>query len=248
MRVIAERLVHPLPRRQACRSGVLGLESNVMKQGSNCYPLTELQHGMLLHSLVSPGDGVYVVTLVLTIREALDVQAFTRAWQYLVDWNPVLRTTFSCDPPDRPTQTVLDKVAVAIDVQDWRSLAPHSRQIRLDTLIAAEKRRSFAFAHAPPMQLTRLRMRDAEFAFIWSSHHAQMDGRSYLSLLCDLFQVYTALVAGATARPVERRPYADFVAWLASQERAGAEAFWREYLAGLHAPPPPRAGSVPAAP
>jgi hypothetical protein len=65
-----------------------------MKNIADFYPLSPMQQGMLFHSLYAPDSGVYVEQTAYTLRGPLDVEAFVRAWQRVVDRHPVLRTAF----------------------------------------------------------------------------------------------------------------------------------------------------------
>ena len=47
------------------------------------YPLTPLQEGMLFHSRLAAGAGVYVQQLVVTLPEAVDADALRQAWQFV---------------------------------------------------------------------------------------------------------------------------------------------------------------------
>ena len=65
-----------------------------MKRSSiqDIYRLSPMQEGILFHSLYAPEDGVYFEQLSCRLAGALDVDAFRRAWQWVVDRHPILRT------------------------------------------------------------------------------------------------------------------------------------------------------------
>ena len=58
------------------------------------YPLSPMQEGMLFHSIDGQESKVYVVVLHFSLHGALNVSAFKRAWQEVLDRHPVLRTFF----------------------------------------------------------------------------------------------------------------------------------------------------------
>ena len=49
------------------------------------YPLSPVQHGMLFHALDTSQPGVYMGQLGWTLRGTLDLDAFQKAWQEVVD-------------------------------------------------------------------------------------------------------------------------------------------------------------------
>jgi surfactin family lipopeptide synthetase C len=75
------------------------------------YPLSPMQQGMLFHTLYTPESGVYFEQLCFTLNgddrhPGLDVAAFERAWQSLIDRHPALRTVFAWETRDKPLQVV----------------------------------------------------------------------------------------------------------------------------------------------
>jgi len=80
---------------------------------------------MLFHTLYAPRSGVYVQQLVGVLREELDVVAFRRAWEWVLDRHPVLRTSVSFAESSRELlQRVHTSAAssLSFEEQDWRGL------------------------------------------------------------------------------------------------------------------------------
>ncbi|HKV07487.1 MAG TPA: amino acid adenylation domain-containing protein, partial [Thermoanaerobaculia bacterium] len=76
------------------------------------------------------------------------------------------------------------------------------------------------------------------YGFLWSYHHALLDGWSLPILLRDLFALYQEETGQGRAELEAVRPFRDYIAWLEGQDLAAAEAFWRRTLAGFAAPTP----------
>ena len=70
------------------------------------YPLAPLQEGMLFHGLYESGSELYFEQLACTLAGPLDVAAFARAWQAVVDRHPALRTAFLQRGAGAPLQAV----------------------------------------------------------------------------------------------------------------------------------------------
>ena len=47
------------------------------------YPLTPLQEGMLFHSRLAAGAGLYVQQLAVTLPEKVDADSLRQAWRYV---------------------------------------------------------------------------------------------------------------------------------------------------------------------
>ncbi|HEV2150123.1 MAG TPA: amino acid adenylation domain-containing protein, partial [Longimicrobiaceae bacterium] len=73
---------------------------------------------------------------------------------------------------------------------------------------------------------------------VWTHHHLLLDGWSVGLVYRDVLALYAAQLQGRTAELARPRPYRDYIAWLARQDLARAEAFWRAELAGFRAPTP----------
>ena len=57
-------------------------------------------------------------------------------------------------------------------------------------------------------------------------------------VLSDVFACHAALTAGHAAELPARRPFRDYLEWLAGQDQPAAEAHWRRSLAGFDTPTP----------
>ena len=62
-------------------------------------------------------------------------------------------------------------------VVDWRHLAPDEAQLRLDGLLAEDRRRGFAIDQAPLMRVVVIQLAGGD-RLVWTHHHALLDGWS----------------------------------------------------------------------
>ena len=93
-------------------------------QIEDLYPLSPVQHGILFHSLYEPNSGVYLVQKYCTLRGDLNVAAFERAWQRVIERHPILRTSFMWEGLDEPLQIVNRQVQPGLKQLDWSELTP----------------------------------------------------------------------------------------------------------------------------
>lgn len=205
---------------------------------TDLYPLSPMQHGMLLHSMLAPDSSVYCEQLQFTLDGVLNVQAFERAWQVVVQRHAVLRTGFLLTGYAEPLQYVQGRVAVPFVLLDFREGPPSDRTAKLHTWLRADRSKPFDLATAPLMRLTVIRMADNRWCFVWTHHHALLDGWSLPLLLTEAFKFYEAFLNGRDSSPPSPRPYLDYIRWLRQQDVHEAEAFWRAELRGFTTPTP----------
>ncbi|HEY0735253.1 MAG TPA: amino acid adenylation domain-containing protein, partial [Herpetosiphonaceae bacterium] len=207
-----------------------------LKTIEDFYPLAPMQQGMLFHSLYAPSSGVYVEQLSCTLRGNLNVAAFERAWQQLVDRYPILRTAFVWEGLDEPVQMVHRRVTLPLEQQDWRGIASTAQAVKLETFLQADKEQGFDVTRAPLMRCALLRIADDAYYFVWSFHHILLDGWSVSALLEKAFAAYHANTRGQELRLEPSRSYRDYIVWLRQQDQSRAEAFWQQMLDGISAP------------
>jgi len=202
------------------------------------YPVSPLQESLLYHTLAAPGSGVGFEQKAALLEGGLDLDAFRRTWQAVVDRHPILRTAFFADGEGVPLQVVLRRAVLPVEVLDWQELPEAERRERFGALLAAERQRGFDPARAPLMRVSIVRVSAEAFQLVWSYHHLLLDAWCRNLVLREVFALYDLFRQGRLPDPPEGRPYRDYIAWLAGRDRAAAEAFWRRSLAGFSSPTP----------
>jgi len=202
------------------------------------YPLSPMQHGMLVRSLAAPQSGVYVQQLVCRFQESVDANAFKEAWRRIGARHPIFRTSFHWQESTASYQRVHREAELQFVQQDCRHLAETRREEMLGTFLAADRRRGFELDQAPLSRHALFRFGIADHRWVWTSHHAVMDGRSRLLLLGELFELYDDLRAARTSDQPKRPPFRHYIDWLSTQDGSAAEQFWTRELEGFTSPTP----------
>ncbi|WP_212986930.1 non-ribosomal peptide synthase/polyketide synthase [Actinoplanes auranticolor] len=202
------------------------------------YPLTPLQAGMLFHSLVDAGSGAYVDQVRVRLSGVSDPAALADAWQRVADRTPVLRSAVAWEGLARPVQVVRRRVAVPVVHLDLRSLPPHERDAELERLSAGERTAGVDLTRAPLLRLAIARLGPDEVLLSWSSHHIMLDGWSTAAVFAEVCEQYAAITSGRAPQLTPRRPFRDYLAWLAAQDATESQRYWRGVLAGVEAPTP----------
>ena len=195
-----------------------------------------MQKGMLFEYLSAPESGMYVRQLMITLRGPLDVKAFQKSWQQVVDRQPVLRKFFTWDRDEEPLQEVRLNVASPFELQDWSGILEDRRQERLRTLLAADRARGFTLSEASLLRVLLLRIAPDVYQALITFHHLILDGWSLPLLFKEVFAFYEEQVGERPYVPPRVAPYSDYIHWLEKQDLSGAEAYWREALRDFRAP------------
>jgi len=202
------------------------------------YNLSPLQEGMLFHTLRTPASGVYVVQYSCLLKGDLDVVAFERAWQSVVDRQSVLRTAFIWEELEEAVQVVQAEVKLSLGHQDWRGMTVQEQAERLDVYLKVDRGRGFDLVSAPLMRLILIQIADDAYQFVWSFHHILLDGWSVPIILKEVFSFYEAFSRGEELELAPAPPYREYIAWLRRRDLTNDEAFWRDMLKGLTEPGP----------
>ncbi len=202
-------------------------------QIEDVYPLTPMQEGMLLHTLLEPGTGLYYMQDRYRINSALDPERFAQAWQAVVARHEALRASFSWNTGEAMLQIIHKPGNTPVDYQDWRGLDDDAQEQRLQALHKQEREAGFALLSEAPFHLRLVRVADERYWFMMSNHHILIDAWCRSLLMNDFFEIYQALGEGRQARlPVPPR-YRDYIGWLQRQGLDDARAWWQANLAGF---------------
>jgi amino acid adenylation domain-containing protein len=209
-----------------------------MRNVENIYPLSPLQEGMLFHSLLGGGDGVYVNQFECVLRGDLDPPLFREAWSRVVHRHQALRAAFLWEGLDQPLQAVRRRVELPWSEEDWREVPGVEADRRLAELRRRHRHEPLPLDRAPLMRFALVRRADDAYDFLWTFHHILLDGWSTPLLLGEIGGIYEALAEGREPSLGAVAQYRDYVAWLKHRDLGDAEGHWRRYLEGFTAPTP----------
>lgn len=197
------------------------------------YPTSPVQKALLLSSQHAGSVGTNIEQIVFRLSGPLDLAAFSKACQHLVDQHAIFRTAFVWTDAGGSFQVVSRDVTVPLCVEDWSSVAESQVPERLRELARCEKVRGFNPAKAPLLRIRCIRLHVQGTALIWTHHHALLDGWCLPILFRELFRAYSSYANGKMPEVHIRRPYQDYIQWLRQQDHKQAELFWKETLAGF---------------
>jgi amino acid adenylation domain-containing protein/non-ribosomal peptide synthase protein (TIGR01720 family) len=200
------------------------------------YPLSPLQNGMLFHSLYQHEVNEYVVQIGFILEGELDLSTYQKAWQAVIDRNAVLRTTFLWEGLSTPHQLVHRHGHLHCSDVDWRHLAKSDQADLLEAYLQQDRAQGFDVKSDALSRVHFIRLTDDSYQVIWSYHHLLIDGWSMPLLLNELMATYEAMMANLPVTLPAVRPFADYMNWIARQDREEAKQYWQQQLAGYESP------------
>ena len=207
-------------------------------QIEDVYPLTPMQEGMLLHTLLEPGTGLYYMQDRYRINSALDPERFTRAWQAVVARHEALRASFCWDIGEGMLQVIHKPGDTPVDYLDWRGIPAEQQEDDLQALHKREREAGFDLLHQAPFHLRLIRVGEASYWFMMSNHHILIDAWCRSLLMNDFFDLYMALGEGRDAQLAPAPRYRDYIGWLQQRGLDQARDWWRANLRGFERPTP----------
>ncbi|WP_445571552.1 non-ribosomal peptide synthetase [Pseudomonas sp. E102] len=197
------------------------------------YPLTPMQEGMLLHTLLEPGTGLYYMQDRYRINSELDPQRFAQAWQAVIARHEALRASFCWNVGEDMLQVIHKPGRTPVQYLDWTQVPDDAQEPKLQALLKSEREAGFDLLNEAPFHLRLIRVGAARYWFMMSNHHILIDAWCRSLLMDDFFEIYTAL--GEQREPHLAVPprYRDYIGWLQHQGLAEARQWWQQNLQGF---------------
>ncbi|MGH7562688.1 MAG: amino acid adenylation domain-containing protein [Gemmatimonadales bacterium] len=197
---------------------------------SDILPLTAMQELFLAAGGDGTGRDVGVEQWRYRLRGPVDVEAFTQAWRTVMERHAALRAAFVTEGLGQPVQVIPATAELPITVLDWTGASGEDLAQRLETLLGEDRTRGFARGSAPLMRVTLIRTGEADWTCIWTHHHLLLDRGSWPLVLRDVGILYRSRLVETTPALEPPSSWASFLS--RGVDRAAAEEFWREELAG----------------
>ncbi|MGY1952550.1 non-ribosomal peptide synthetase [Pseudomonas pergaminensis] len=197
------------------------------------YPLTPMQEGLLLHTLLEPGTGLYYMQDRYRINSALDPERFAQAWQAVIARHEALRASFCWNVGEDMLQVIHTPGSTPIEYLDWSEDPESEQEPRLQALLKQEREAGFDLLNQAPFHLRLIRVDAERYWFMMSNHHILIDAWCRSLLMNDFFEIYMALSEGREAQLATPPRYRDYIAWLQRQNLNEARQWWQQNLQGF---------------
>ncbi|MFD8706499.1 amino acid adenylation domain-containing protein [Kitasatospora sp. NPDC059648] len=198
---------------------------------SDILPVAPLQEGLMFHAQYHREElDVYTVQLVMDLAGELDPARLRAAVTALLERHPNLRAAFRYRRNGDPVQVVPREVAL-----DWREVdlrGEEDAEQQGEGIAEHDRLRPFDLARPPLLRFSLLRLGAREHRLVLTAHQILFDGWSMPIVVRELFACY-ADRGVSLPRPA---PYKSYLAHLARQDKAAAEAAWTAALDGFTEP------------
>ena len=201
------------------------------------FQLTTAQKGILFHLLLQGTDApLYLAQVRVDLVGRMDEALFQRAWDTVARRHGMLRSVILHEGLHEPVQVVVERGGIALDWHDAGTDDPALRAARCTALAEERLATPIPLGSHPMLRVTLVRLDPDLTHMIFDWHHILMDGWSLAVLSNEVLLTYAALLKDEPLALDEVGSFRDHVVALAEQDRDAIRGFWRERLAGLHAP------------
>ncbi|HCS44702.1 MAG TPA: non-ribosomal peptide synthetase, partial [Pseudomonas sp.] len=182
---------------------------------------------------LDPQSSAYNIPAALRLKGPLNRAALRQAFAQLQARHQTLRTTFEQD--GQQARPVLHE-NLSLQLEER-----HSDQSSTHSAVAEEIARPFDLRNGPLWRALLLQLSAEEHVLVLTVHHIAADGWSMQVMVDEFSALYQAGVEGKAANlsslPVSYSDYARWQRdWLEAGEGTRQLTWWREQLAGSHAP------------
>ncbi len=196
------------------------------------FPLSHGQRGLWFLYQMDRKSAAYNVCYPARVRSPIDVDAFRRAGQTMVDRHPSLRTTFE-ERDGTLLQRVHETIAFPFEVIDASSWSEETLRARLED----EAHRPFDLEHGPLLRLSLFTKSSNDHVLLMAVHHIIGDFWSLVLVIEEMRALYPAECNHRpVSLPAPAQQYHDFVRWqeelLAGPDGERLWTYWKRQLSG----------------
>jgi len=197
------------------------------------FPMSDIQKGMVYHSLKSP--GVYHDQMLHLIKDPqFSVPLLEKALNIMIAEHPLLRTSFRYLDTGNPLQFVYKEGRANIVYHDFSSFAG-KEQVRLVLqVLEQDKAAAFELDKSGIWRFIVFQLGEANYLLCFVCHHAIIDGWSDAVFNTALNNLYVALKTGRVdSRKMLKCTYKDYVVEQLTMLQLGDyKSYWKNELAG----------------
>lgn len=195
------------------------------------YPMSDIQKGMIILSVLNPGAGIYHDQFIYQIP-TVNIDTFKTAFSKLVAKHSTLRTFFDLSTYEKPVQLVQREVDFEIDYKDLRSMPAKDKELFIHDYMQSERNKPFAADSDALWRISLFEINNSASIFLFQFHHVILDGWSVASLNTELFQLYRKLEeeSDVTVEGIKASVKDAVVEELYDKQNEKVITFWKEEL------------------
>lgn len=212
--------------------------SNVLRkdQVEAVYKMSPLQEGILFHCLYNEELTVYITQFRLEIPSGLQVEAFRKAWNYVIQNHTILRTGFIYDKLRIPVQCVHKEAEIPMQVLDFSKFPQEEQDRKFDALLIEDRKQGFDFQRPPLIRITLVKVNEEAYKVILTKHHILWDGWSDQVIISEVLNAYAHFIKGEQPPTAKVDKYEDYIKYIDNIDPFKEKQFWESYLSGIEDP------------
>ncbi|ATO50301.1 non-ribosomal peptide synthetase [Brevibacillus laterosporus] len=205
--------------------------SEKLSNAKDLFPMSDIQLGMVYHSLKHVHEAVYHDQFVYQVDDdSFDVHVLEQAMRMMVDKHDILKTSFHIEEFSTPVQVVHQDVPVQIDEIDITHLEEQQKE-HIHRYLAEDRLSPFDVTTAPLWRMRVFKLNSKQVALVWIFHHAILDGWSVASFITELIDVYFKLKQKKLILEPLQTTYKDYVIdQMLLSEQNELREFWIDEL------------------
>ncbi len=196
------------------------------------YELSNPQRRLWIIDQLGGNKSVYNMSGAVTIGGNLNVEAFSKAFDTIIERHEILRTVFiNLDGNPRQKIIDIDEFNFKLEFED---ISGKEGKLELAKELAKKSAlHEFDLATGPLLIAKIIKLEDSKHIFTYTIHHIISDGWSMEILINEVTALYKAYQLG-TESPLSplKLQYKDFAAWQNERISNVDEAYWMKKLSG----------------
>ncbi|MBF0288100.1 MAG: amino acid adenylation domain-containing protein [SAR324 cluster bacterium] len=198
------------------------------------YDVSHAQRRLWILEQMQEESTAYNMQGSIILEGNLNVPAFQKAFQSIVQRHESLRTTF-ISIEGEPKQTIHESLQLELNIMDL--CGQQNPEERAREIVKQDESLPFDLEKGPLLRGILLKIADDKHVFVFNIHHIIGDGWSFGVLVQETFCLYEAFVKEEqSALPPLRIQYKDYAAWqnnlLLEQGTADHREYWLQKLSG----------------
>lgn len=229
------QLNHPISSSQETLTLALSPEEQkrLLPDVSLVLPLLPSQSAMLAESARNP-HATSLRQRIYQCEGILDLAAFERATNVLIQRHEALRAIFRADITSRPVQLILSHVSYHLPSTDLSEQPWQAQEACIEREAQKERDRGFEPDQWPLFRLCVYKRSETQFAILWTAHQIIADERSTSLCFEELSHVYSALVQQKfRPLPQPEKSFSEYITHLLNNDYESGNTFWQRYLADI---------------
>ncbi|WP_156483870.1 non-ribosomal peptide synthetase, partial [Metabacillus fastidiosus] len=195
------------------------------------YPLSNMQKGMLFHSINGTSSNAYFEQMVLDIEGYIDETLFEESFNEIMKRHEILRASFNYKM-DEPLHVIIKGRKINFNYEDISKKDSNYKAKRIERYLKEDQEKGFDLTKETLMRIYLMKTEGTSYKLIWTFHHILLDGWCVGIILEELFTIYSNKLKGTKHQLEDPRPYSDYIKWLNNQDTEEGLEFWKNYLKG----------------